>query len=324
MRRFSGAAAGFRNRISIRFIALAVLVLSALLSHSAAKAGTWSDISPAGYSADIFRDVYFFDNSTGIVVGDGGIILKTTDGGTSWSPITSGTTQNLLGVHFYDANNGFSVGSSSTALRTVDGGDTWSDASSGLGAGDLSAVVAISGTEVYASSNDGNVYKYNGATWSSQTTDASIKNGISGAVTQHAITVGTGGGIFYTTDGSTWNTPASKPAAAPVLYGIHAPTGTVAYAIGAAVLGSGTVWKTIDGGVNWTDVSAPGAGSIYAVHFVDANNGFATGDGDALMRTTNGGITWSRDLTPTSLRLNGIHAPVDMSVAYAVGASGTI
>ena len=63
--------------------------------------------------------------------GDSGTILRTTDGGNSWVPQSSGTANMLFGVSFIDANTGTAVGGScgiggeSTILRTTDGGGTW-------------------------------------------------------------------------------------------------------------------------------------------------------------------------------------------------------
>src|SRR5207249_2374990 len=65
----------------------------------------------------------------GTAVGDGGVILRTTNGGDSWSPQTSGTTKTLYGVSFTDTNNGtisgFALGGTGIILRTTDGGNNW-------------------------------------------------------------------------------------------------------------------------------------------------------------------------------------------------------
>jgi len=50
--------------------------------------------------------VYFTDSNTGWAVGDFGAILKTTDGGTSWTLQSSGTTNDLESVYFTDSNTG--------------------------------------------------------------------------------------------------------------------------------------------------------------------------------------------------------------------------
>jgi photosystem II stability/assembly factor-like uncharacterized protein len=75
--------------------------------------------------------VFFTDANTGTIVGGGGTIARTTNGGATWSAQFSGTTQTLQSVFFTDANTGTAVGGEygevpdSTILRTTDGGQTW-------------------------------------------------------------------------------------------------------------------------------------------------------------------------------------------------------
>ena len=54
-----------------------------------------------------------------------GTILKTIDGGTTWTTLSSGTTNDLNSVYFTDANTGYAVGDTGTILKTIDGGTTW-------------------------------------------------------------------------------------------------------------------------------------------------------------------------------------------------------
>jgi photosystem II stability/assembly factor-like uncharacterized protein len=67
--------------------------------------------------------VSFVDANIGTAVGDSGTILRTSDGGDSWTLQSSGTHAALLGVSFVDANTGTAVGSGGTILRTVTGGE---------------------------------------------------------------------------------------------------------------------------------------------------------------------------------------------------------
>ena len=62
------------------------------------------------------------DANTGTAVGDGGTILRTDNGGASWTPQSSGTFNTLYGVSFVDANTGTAVGEIGTILRTNTGG----------------------------------------------------------------------------------------------------------------------------------------------------------------------------------------------------------
>jgi photosystem II stability/assembly factor-like uncharacterized protein len=67
----------------------------------------------------------------GWAVGDGGTILHTSDGGTTWTAQTSGTTNLLSLVEFTDANTGWAVGVGGTILHTSNGGTTWTAQTSG-------------------------------------------------------------------------------------------------------------------------------------------------------------------------------------------------
>jgi len=53
------------------------------------------------------------------------IFLRTTDGGTTWTEQSSGTTTWLFGVSFTDSKNGTAVGWRGTILRTTNGGVTF-------------------------------------------------------------------------------------------------------------------------------------------------------------------------------------------------------
>jgi photosystem II stability/assembly factor-like uncharacterized protein len=64
-------------------------------------------------------------------VGDGGTILRTTDGGETWATQVSGIGTPLYGVSLLDAKTGIAVGGDSIfprpgiILRTTDAGITW-------------------------------------------------------------------------------------------------------------------------------------------------------------------------------------------------------
>jgi photosystem II stability/assembly factor-like uncharacterized protein len=61
-----------------------------------------------------------------------GIILKTTDGGSTWSDLTPGTLPELYSVHFpVSDKTGYIAGAYGTILKTTNGGATWESLSSG-------------------------------------------------------------------------------------------------------------------------------------------------------------------------------------------------
>lgn len=69
--------------------------------------------------------VWFTIYSHGIAVGDTGTVVRTTDGGSHWSLITSVTQNRLYSVHFPSANIGYAVGNNGTVIKTTDNGQSW-------------------------------------------------------------------------------------------------------------------------------------------------------------------------------------------------------
>src|SRR6266487_6007532 len=103
-------------------------VLSKPSTGAASSQWHWQNPLPQGNN---LRGASFVDASTGTVVGEYGTIVRTTDGGNSWTIQVSGTTQTLWAVSFIDANNGTAVGEGGTILGTADGGAQWVPQTSG-------------------------------------------------------------------------------------------------------------------------------------------------------------------------------------------------
>jgi photosystem II stability/assembly factor-like uncharacterized protein len=80
----------------------------------------------SSWSTSIFGQAFFgidFPSSTvGYVVGMGGGIHKTTNGGLGWTNQTSGTNQTLNDVFFINEFTGFAAGDNGVILKTTDGG----------------------------------------------------------------------------------------------------------------------------------------------------------------------------------------------------------
>ena len=74
--------------------------------------------------------VAMWDGHNGLIVGDGGVIEKTTDGGNTWTLIsTAGFTNNLVGLSLAGVGSSGGVayiaGTSGLIRKTTDYGDTW-------------------------------------------------------------------------------------------------------------------------------------------------------------------------------------------------------
>jgi photosystem II stability/assembly factor-like uncharacterized protein len=137
-----------------------------------------------------------------------GTIVHTSDGGSTWSPQNSGTSDDLFGVSFADANNGWVVGRDGAILHTSNGGSTWSPQNSGtgyslLGVGFVDAnngwAVGFSG--IIVQTRDG------GSTWSTQTS-GTVNNlpGVSFVDANNGWAAGNSGAILHTSNGGgTWS-----------------------------------------------------------------------------------------------------------------------
>ena len=108
---------------------LYVLTAGIGLAQSPAASGWfWQNPLPR---ANYLSAAVALDSNTVVAVGDGGTILRTTDGGATWPAVSSGTTKWLARVSFTGANTGTVVGEGGTILRTTDSGVTWKAQSSG-------------------------------------------------------------------------------------------------------------------------------------------------------------------------------------------------
>ena len=96
-----------------------------------------------------------------------------------------------------------------------------------------------------------------------------------------------------------------------------------AIAVGNTKTGTGVAIKTIDGGVNWSQIFTTNV-NLYDVDFADENIGMTVGHNTSLYRlftTTNSGIDWSTRSYP------GYYESVNLfnkNIAAAVGRDGVI
>ena len=85
----------------------------------------------------------------------------------------------------------------------------------------------------------------------------------------------------------------------------------------------GTILVTSDGGKNWSSQTSNASVSLRALAFLDAMHGVIVGDEGTIRLTQNGGQTWSTTNSHTAANLRDVDF-VDASRASAVGGAGTI
>lgn len=206
-------------------------------------------------------DIQFGDANTGYAGGTGGILVKSTDGGTTWNNLVSpfGTTI-IYAIRALDANNVFVVGGSGKGFKSTDGGTTWTTLS--LGTGSLYYVNFTDKNLGVIGGGSGAVYKTTdgGITWNLLSTGTTSTLYCAEFQDQNiGWLCGSGGTIAYTKDGgATWKkTPAFM--GSTTLYDI--------------AISGGYIWITNEGGGIIRNFSNPDAIPVELTAFSAAANG---------------------------------------------------
>lgn len=234
-----------------------------------------------------YADCHFLPNSnTGWVVGEQGSIRKTTDLN-NWISQNSGITNSyLMAVYFVDALTGWTGGEDGVVLRTTNGGTNWVQQVSGTTNRILDISFLNANTGIMGMQSGQLLRTTNGGTNWTLITIAGSSGNITSTIMKYDVLsyiALTDNKFFKSTDaGATWiqltNTPSPISEA-------HFVTDSY----GFAGTFSGTVLKTNNGGINWTEQIIPGAVSLNAIWFLDLNTGVTIASDGKVYNTMNGG-----------------------------------
>ena len=116
--------------------------------------------------------ISFVNTMRGWVVGSGGTIMRTDNGGAAWTAQNSGVTVTLVDVFFLNTDKGWIVGESGTVLHTTNGGDTWTPQQSNV-VEYLNSIYFKTPNEGWAVGDMGVIVHTidGGATWTFETSD---------------------------------------------------------------------------------------------------------------------------------------------------------
>jgi len=173
--------------------------------------------------------------STFYAVGANGSIVKSSDGGQSWTAQASPTAQVLRGVFGTSASQVVAAGDNGVIVRTSDG-STWSVIASGVPTS-FFAVTAIDATTYYACGSNAVVLRSDnaGLTWQATSSLAVIGNARSlwGTVSDGIYVGASNGTIWRSSDrGQSW-TSIPTGGAGNSWYGLWGVPLGVAYSVGA-------------------------------------------------------------------------------------------
>jgi photosystem II stability/assembly factor-like uncharacterized protein len=262
--------------------------------------------------------VDFVDHNNGIAVGLGATIIRTHDGGATWTPQYSSAQSILYGVAMLDTATAVAVGLEGLILRTVDGGLNWSGVASGL-IEDLNCIAFASPTAGIIAGGSGKMLRTTdaGATW--QPVTSGVTDNLYGiafvtGTTGYAVGGFRSGIILKTTNaGFSWVQLASGTSS--ILTAVSGTGENVAMAVGSG----GTVLRTTNSGATWEPRGTGGTSIYYGVACVDSSLVYAASCG--IMKSTDGGLIWTTSPLTTCVRAICM---TDGMTGTAVGQGGAI
>jgi photosystem II stability/assembly factor-like uncharacterized protein len=194
-----------------------------------------------------------FDGPRGYAVGAEGTVLRSDDGGRTWSALRSGTADSLSHVQELDPST-VVVGGSCTLSESTDGGATFRRLVV-PGAGCTKPVASFS----FLTANAGYIELSNGE-------------------------------VLFTGDGGRTVQPRGRVSSAERAGAIDFTSASVGFAL-ASGKSSGEIKRTLDGGDTWTTVAtAPAA--LSDLTFATPTTAYAVGERETLLRSSDAGASW--------------------------------
>jgi len=266
------------------------------------------------------EDVFFVNESTGWVVGEDGLILKTTNGGINWNAQTSGITVTLECIRFLDVTTGFAVSRSGNIIKTTNSGLNWTNYNLDS-TYFLTKVLFINNFTGYVVESANKLFKTTntGINWILLNSNPQIGGWDFNFINQSTgyLASGSNGKIWKTTDGgNTFNQSLSLISGLWAVYFVNSSTG---------YSGGYQFHSTTNGGNNWVQKTLPTNVIIEKIFFVNENTGFfvsENGHDSTLQKTTNGGNSWILQTKPSASYYSIFF--INSNTGWAVGSGGVI
>ncbi|MCA9752327.1 MAG: PKD domain-containing protein, partial [Gemmatimonadetes bacterium] len=271
------------------------------MHHSGDAGQTWQStfVSPGPFPGFLSSAVPAFGDASHGYFGYGaGFAIRTTDGGATWSQISSGTGSTINDMDAFPNGDLIAVGENGTVMTSAQGLGPWTLAPR-FTTSHLTAVQVLGPTDVMLVETDGRVHHSSdaGATWTAaasvptsfEAADLHFEDPLDGWV----VGFGFGpGALYHTTDGGgTW-TPETGFAGAYTALDFEGDNGW------AANVG-GLVYRSTDAGASWSSVLLPGDFiSLEDLDFWDVSTGYAVGRFGWAVRSDDAGATWQILPTP--------------------------
>lgn len=257
-----------------------ILLFILLLSNFSYSQSGWIKLNLQHTVTQNLTAIKIFDNDNFYIFADSNYVIKSTDGGTTlniqpWNLSTSA-------VFFKDMNTGFAV-SGKKLCRTQNSGVSWDTVAdfTSLFQGQYFNITNLN----FLNSSYGYITIQNsGMQWFSAqvyfTTDGGYNWFPLGVYSS-----GSGSSQYYTSSSAIDFKMSSPSTGVYIKYYYSATQHSSEY--------SYKLFKTINGGSNWLDISSNlNVNRIYHVDFINDNTGYATTDSSRFFKTTDGGQSW--------------------------------
>lgn len=197
--------------------------------------------------------VHFYDDKVGWAVGHDTIIIKTEDGGETWTKqFGGGESDNaLLSVFFKDANHGWAIGAFNFTAETQDGGKTWVERKTLI----PPSANAAAATPAAPVEQDPTKAKPSADPYAAATGDENHLNAMFAGPDANTLFIAAEAGAVYRSGdgGTTWEKILTGYIGS-FWGGLTAKDGTV-YVVGMR----GNIWRSTDQGKTWKKADTSGA-----------------------------------------------------------------
>jgi len=310
-------------------------------SYSFSNSGNW--IIQQSPTAKNLKECFFINSATGWIVGDSGIILKTTNSGSNWFIQQSGIFSDIGSVFFINDNSGWATSwifktdsvnyPGTVILKTTNGGDNWNRSMLPDTNNFYSNIYFLDPQKGFIGGvPDFIKYTTNGgASWINAISDSVLVNNLP-MENISFLNAQTGYACGGTQDflGIVWKTTNEGLNWKPSFLGVDAindmylfSEDTLFAAAGDFKFGA-SYFKSENSGSNWTNHNLGYVGKVTSIAFRTKYEGWMTiGYQQKFFLTTDRGNNWSILDPPNNSSIFDICFP-DSLHGWAVGADGRI
>ncbi len=285
--------------------------------------GTWN-VAVAG-TGTVFS-LAFFDSLIGFAGSSSGRGFKTTDGGLTWTQLTSMNAP--TSATFYDifikGSEVYFVEDDSLLYVTADSGQTFSKRRY-LALGQSTQIMRASDfndSTIFVVGDNGYLFKStnNGLSWTSPSNIvvSGILRGVWGNQTGKLIAVGSNSPnqVMVSENFGETFTPVALSVSAADIRGFYMLNSSKGFAVG----NTGRIWKTTDGGYTW-ELYVASTAAFSDVAFLNNQFGVTSGNNGNIFKTTDGGDSWINiSNTGSTAGFNGV-AIVDTNTILVAGSN---